>query len=584
MSTGQDLEQPHRRRLPDDVDLEAAMDSVESTHAGPQVDDDDSVHTVVEVPTRGRFQPEKLDLARVTSLGCPTEQSLYSPTSTCFGSGSSAKDLEKGLEAPYMIQHQLGAYELETSDVAPVVSRGHGSHPSYNPKEMVSVLPTKISPLPYKRERRIWRRIRHRLLSVYQRLFSVVLIGNLIAVIILLVNKRHSHPFGPSLENLATATAANITGAILIRQEYVINALYTFFCWTPLCTPLRIRRMVAKFYHFGGVHSGCAISSLIWFILYTVLMTKQFTDGDFNELPIIVITYVLLALLLSICLFAIPRFRIVSHNSFEAIHRFGGWLAVALFWVDTILVSAAEARNRGADSMGMIVIKAPTFWFLVVITFFIILPWIRLRKVEAIPEILSDHAIRIHFNYTKVGAVLGIRITHQPLKDWHSFASIPEADGSSFSIIVSDAGDWTKKQIQNPSNSYWVRGIPITGVLRMAAVFKRVVVVTTGSGIGPCLSMLVSHPMPCRILWSTPNPTATYGDTIVQAVTNADPDAMIINTKTTGRPDMVALTHHLFKESNAEAVFIISNPSLTRKVVYGMESRGIPAYGPIWDS
>ena len=70
----------------------------------------------------------------------------------------------------------------------------------------------------------------------------------------------------------------------------------------------------------------------------------------------------------------------------------------------------------------------------------------------------------------------------------------------------------------------------------------------------------------------------------MQQVANADPGAMIINTRASGRPDMVALTYHLFRESNAEAVFAISNPSLTRKVVYGMESRGIPAYGPVWDS
>ena len=35
---------------------------------------------------------------------------------------------------------------------------------------------------------------------------------------------------------------------------------------------------------------------------------------------------------------------------------------------------------------------------------------------------------------------------------------------------------------------------------------------------------------------------------------------------------------------NAEAVIVISNQKLTREVVYGMESRGISAYGAIWDS
>ena len=61
------------------------------------------------------------------------------------------------------------------------------------------------------------------------------------------------------------------------------------------------------------------------------------------------------------------------------------------------------------------------------------------------------------------------------------------------------------------------------------------------------------------------------------------------------------LTLRLFNEFNAEAVCVISNQKLTEKLVYGMNScpnfllkfifyslglmsRGIPAFGPIWDS
>jgi len=47
---------------------------------------------------------------------------------------------------------------------------------------------------------------------------------------------------------------------------------------------------------------------------------------------------------------------------------------------------------------------------------------------------------------------------------------------------------------------------------------------------------------------------------------------------------MVKLTYKLVREFVAEAVVIISNPTLTYKVVYGLNSRGIPAFGAIWDS
>ena len=526
------------------------------------------------------FRPENLDLARANSLGYPTEESYLEESDTSF---SSYEDLEKGI-APILVQHQLGAKHVEVSDIPPIKKRlGHNVNPSYDSTWRLSVPPKEIPVLPSKKERRIWRRLRYTILAVYQRLFTIAFTANIIGLIIVLVRARNNHPSGPSVGALATATSVNVTVAIAMRQEYVINALYDICCLTPHSWPLRIRRLIAKLYEFGGVHSGCAISAVVWFILFAAFVTRDYANNTFDSLAVIIVTYMLLFLFLVICFFSIPKFRFKSHNLFEAVHRFAGWLAVALFWVDLLLVLNFQSRLSGSDTLGILVTKAPAFWFLLVITFLIVLPWTRLRKVDAFPEKLSNHAIQIHFKYRKMGPVLGIRITHNPMTEWHSFATIPSSDDS-FSLIVSDAGDWTKKQIMQPANKYWIRGIPIAGVLRMAYVFKRVVVVTTGSGIGPVLSMLHSFPMPCRILWSTPNPQQTYGDKIMQQVVSADPDAMIINTRASGRPDMVALAYHLFVESKAEAVFTISNPSLTRKVVYGMESRGIPAYGPVWDS
>ncbi|CAF9933786.1 hypothetical protein IMSHALPRED_009478 [Imshaugia aleurites] len=533
-----------------------------------------SVYTATEEP----FRLEDLTLEKATDLGYPTEQTFEQS----FRSSSSSEDLEKGIIAPVLVQQQLGAHDYEKSDASPGIRKDLDTAASYK----ISHPPDRLPTLPHKRSRRILRGLRYNLLAVYQRLFSVVFIGNMTAFIIGVVYHRHSYPFGPPLGNLATAVAANVMGAILIRQEYVINSLYNIFCWTPLWMPLRFRRVVSKLYHFGGVHSGCAVSATAWFVLYSALVTKRYADGDFDEPAVIAITYSLLALLLALCVFAIPKLRIASHNTFEAVHRFGGWAAVALFWVDILLVLHAESTKAGTASFGALVVQAPAFWFLLVVTFFIVLPWIRLRKVEAFPEVLSKHAVRIHFqhSYKNIGNVIGLRITHNPMKEWHAFATIPDADGSSFSLIVSDNGDWTKKQIMEPAHSYWIRGIPVTGVLRMATVFRRILLVTTGSGIGPCLSFLTSHPMPCRLLWSTPNPVQTYGEDVMRAVAKADPNAMIINTRATGRPDVVALAYHLYLETKAESVFVISNPYLTSKLVYGLESRGIPAYGPIWDS
>ncbi|KAI4146809.1 MAG: hypothetical protein L6R39_003320 [Caloplaca ligustica] len=562
----------------------SSPDSYHTTHQINNTTDGENIKADPSdlIVTDVSFRAETMTTTKASSLGYPTENMFEDESIT---SGSSSDDLEKGM-APVLVQQQIGANEIEKSDIEPTVrERGsHAANSSYNSSWRISVPPVDMPKLPVKRERRIWRGLRHNFFTVYQRLFAICFIANMIAFVILLAQNRYSKPWGPDRGGIATAAASNILAAFLIRQENVINSLYAVCCATPSWFPLRFRRIVAKLYHFGGVHSGCAVSATVWFILFTALITNDYTSGDRNQPGVVAVTYVLLALFLSICIFAIPKFRIFSHNTFEAVHRFAGWIAVGLFWVLILLVSKAASDLPGADSFGMTVVKSPAFWILLVITFFTILPWLRLRKVEAFPEVLSSHAIRIHFKYMKIGPILGLRISDNPLKEWHAFASIPAPDGQSFSLIVSDAGDWTKRQIMEPAHAYWVRGIPITGVLRMAIVFRRVVMVTTGSGIGPVLSMLVSHPMPCRLLWSTPNPEKTYGENIMESVCKADPDAMIINTRASGRPDMVALAYHLYIQSNAEAVFCISNPSLTRKVVYGLESRGIPAYGPIWDS
>ncbi|MCJ1373656.1 hypothetical protein MMC20_004885 [Loxospora ochrophaea] len=451
-----------------------------------------------------------------------------------------------------------------------------------DPDGRICLPPRKLQKLPDKKNCKAWRGLRHNLLAVYQRLFSVVCIANMIAFIVLLT--RHHTRNGPPLSSVADASSANILCAILIRQEYVINALYKIALLTPRSAPLRLRRVIAKIYHFGGIHSGCGAASSFWLILFAVLLTRQWILGIYRNVLVLVITYILVLLLLSLAVFAVPKFRFKSHNTFENVHRLAGWLSLALFWILLPVLANSLRPLAGDDSLGVFLAKTPAFWFLLVASLCIIRPWLQLKKVRAYPERLSSHAIRLRFNYTDIGIGVGIRITHSPLKEWHAFASIPDPDGKSFSLLVSNAGDWTKKQIENPAEKYYTRGIPTIGVLIMANIFRKVVVVTTGSGIGPVLSFCGSYDVPRRLLWSTPSPMQTFGEGIVNQVLKLDPDAMVIDTRKTGRPDMVALAHHLYVESGAEAVFVISNPSLTYKLVFALESRGIPAFAPIFDS
>jgi hypothetical protein len=166
----------------------------------------------------------------------------------------------------------------------------------------------------------------------------------------------------------------------------------------------------------------------------------------------------------------------------------------------------------------------------------------------------------------------------------HGFATITNPNGGGFSLIVSRAGDFTGRTIDRAPSQIYVRGIPTCGVLRIATLFKSIVLVATGSGIGPCLAVILAQKVPCRILWTAPNPEETFGKEIVDSVKTTDPHAVIWNTRIQGKPDMSLLAYKLWKESGAEAVCVISNKRFTTKVVYDMECRGIPAYGAIFDS
>jgi len=469
------------------------------------------------------------------------------------------------------------AADLEKGDY-PADGRMRTLHlPHTRPQIPGPKLPEKVHTRPVRNARHIW-------FNVYRRLFSLVFILNMFGLAALLY-KGSDWTRNPPLEHFATAASANIMVAILIRQDYVINLCFKTAWLFPLSTPLRIRRILAKVYEFGGVHSGSAFSSVVWFILLTIFITQQFAIGRIRDSGLLTFTLLLLILLVTITVTAFPKFRFKSHNTFEQVHRWGGWIALALFWVELLLFARIKALGENIPFAAAF-FCLPSFWFLLVTSFHVIVPWFRLHRLYVQPELLGKHAVQLHFK-EPISCFVGLRIAETPLGEWHSFACIPSRDGgqSGGSVIISDAGDWTRRTINNPKPFYWIKGIPVTGVLCMAKLFRKVVIVTTGSGIGPCLGVMQDIPSTSvRVIWSTPTPYNTYGPNIINSIKAVDDEAIIWDTKMLGRPNLVQMAWELYLKTGAEAVFVISNPSLTKRLVYAMESRGVPAFGPVWDS
>lgn len=444
--------------------------------------------------------------------------------------------------------------------------------------------PSSGTQLPKKKYTRLLRNLRWTVFSVYRRLNILTLAANVIAIIVLAT--QHTL-LSMSPERAVTAVSINLTVGILIRQDLVINALFWAFGRCPQALPLRFRRLAAKIYHLGGVHSGAGISAVVWFAIFNVSVVNAFRSGTIqrHQQSIPIITVILDIMLICIVAMAHPAIRTRIHDQFEMVHRYAGWTSIGLFWAEFALFTDAKIHHASSPvRTQQAVLQSPIFWMLLIATLSIALPWTRLRKVSVIPEPLSHHAIRLHFTYTDLPLCAAPRLSDNPLMDWHAFAGIPEENGKGFSVLVSKAGDWTSRLIASPPTKLWVRGIPVLGVLHVAPIFKKVVLVATGSGIGPILSLLNKRDICCRILWSTPTPEVTYSKSVVEAIKRADPEAVIINTTASGRPNLVEQTYELFQYSKAEAVFIISNPKVTRKVVYSLESRGVPIFAPIFDS
>ncbi|RYP48149.1 hypothetical protein DL769_011241 [Monosporascus sp. CRB-8-3] len=439
-------------------------------------------------------------------------------------------------------------------------------------------VPSKILPQPL-------RGLVHRVFIVYRRLFSLLGLFNIAAILAVAYTADNLRQW------LGWLTAINLLIAVLIREEFVINILYTVCCSIPKSFPIFIRARAAKIYHLGGAHSGAAVCSGLLLlgtnISDEVCQVTHCPNWGHQGPATKVISWMLSAGFAVMWALAYPTMRKTHHNLFERTHRFIGWTMLALFWVQTIL--ATHDTLPVGLTLSQAVLRNPAVWMLVTATISVASSWFFLRKVPVETEVLSNHAIRLHFGYTVPVNGSFTRISHRPLIEWHSFATIPAYERvgifpKGYSLIVSNAGDWTKSCIEKPPREIYVRGVPTCGVMRIATLFRRLVVICTGSGVGPVLGHLQNPSCPTQVIWSTPRPQVTFGQGVIDAVRSKIPNAIIHDTREQGRPDLVKMSYNLVKSFDAEAVIIIANEKITKKVVYGLETRGVYAFGAIWDS
>jgi len=389
---------------------------------------------------------------------------------------------------------------------------------------------------------------------------------------------------GTDLRAIAFMAQTNLAAAVLFRQQYILNASAWLATRAPTSWPLRVRWALGKYYHLGGLHVGTAVAGTLWYLALATSMIRDVVAGVGDASHANTVFVATLATTFSVMVvMALPRLRAAQHDRFEITHRFCGWAALVLMWINTLLVVNGD---RGDRSFGSALLTAPAFWLVVLSALLAVWPWLLLRRVPVSCERPSSHAMIVRLDHGRIPPVGTTRaISRRPLVGWHPFANVPAAPGMpGYRMLVSRAGDWTSDFVDNPPTHVWVRGIPAVGVANVRRLFSKVVLVATGSGIGPLLGHLLDTSVPAQVVWVTKNPRLTYGDAFVDEIEAAHPDAIIWDTDALGKPDVLQLAYQAYVESGAEAVICVANRTVTGQLVHGFEQRGIPAFGPIWDS
>jgi hypothetical protein len=388
-----------------------------------------------------------------------------------------------------------------------------------------------------------------------------------------------------SLPHILLAAIINLTISLLVRQDFIVNSL--FFRYLSPTWPPFWKRNADIIFSYGGVHIGCVVSLFFWQLWFLIAGTWEHQLS--NEMLMHLVT---LGIPLAMFYTAYDRDARHKHDTFETVHRYGSLVLLLLLWSQHlatngwILTSFCGGLTSGLLTTTTCLILRTGLGFLPPLTRG---SWLEgFRRVNVNCRILDPgRLLLMHFPDHQCLDYTTIRLSKGPWSEWHGFATITKSTEDGFSVLISDAGDWTQDIINTPPRHIWVKGIPAYGVLGTAKFFERIVLAATGSGIGPCLPIIYNRPENLRIFWSTRN-LESYGVEIKQAIIDADPRAHIHDTATMGgRPtshETAKLLYRLFFESNAEAIYFVSGKEATQDIVYELRSRGIPAFGSIFDA
>uniref|UniRef100_K4B5K5 Uncharacterized protein n=1 Tax=Solanum lycopersicum TaxID=4081 RepID=K4B5K5_SOLLC len=215
-------------------------------------------------------------------------------------------------------------------------------------------------------------------------------------------------------------------GFITVLDEVFLRVVFWFAvnCLGWSFIPIRIKTIVTSLLQsLGGIHSGCAISSIVWRI-YALIQTLN--DKGNASPEIVGVAFAILSLLFLSSLAAFPLVRHLHHNFFKRIHHFVEWIALALLWIFITLTVSYDPKTKSYNNA----------------------------------KICSKLIEQQEFLFTLAGVKAGIlgRISPSPLSEWHAFGII--SNGKAEHMMLAGAvGDFTKTLVSNPPSHLWVRQV-----------------------------------------------------------------------------------------------------------------------------
>ena len=265
--------------------------------------------------------------------------------------------------------------------------------------------------------------LKHPRLMHYHRLIVLVLAVNAAVVLHHLGRGDWALADGSALSALSDLALLNLAVAILIRQPWVLNALFALAGRAPRGWPLRLRWAISKVAHVGGLHVGAALAGTLAFLAFTwVAVVARSRDAASVSVLTLALTGAIAVIVVVIVVCAAPAVRSRAHDRFEMTHRFGGWSAIALLWALSVELAVS---GPGAGAALPALASSWPVWLVLGMTAAIAAPWLRLRRVSVTVERPSAHAAIVSFDYGVSPAVASaVGISRSPLGQWHSFATV----------------------------------------------------------------------------------------------------------------------------------------------------------------